>query len=126
MTAKELCMKYETDQFKDFLKYGPMAETKEQYLNWVNSWKVNYRELSDDIRKMKGMRKEYKYKYRDQSDKTSKHRTIVGDNPDYDEWACYYILYISGIAGRMLNARHYAKIESWKRKLAADEAKEAA
>jgi len=126
MTAIELYRKYLTDQFEDFLEYGTKAETKEQYLDWVKSWKAKYHVLSDDIRKMKGMRKENKYKYRDQSVNDIKRRIVIGKNPDYDEYAYLYTLYARRIAVRMLNARHYAKIESWKRKLASDEAKEAA
>lgn len=123
-TIKE---KYKATDMAEFLKQGPEAESKEEYLAWVAEWKSKYRELSRDIRELKKTRKEYVYKYREKGDDTSKRRTIVGDNPLYDGgWDALYLKSnLRDIANWMLQTRAEAKIAAGKRMEAARQ-KEAA
>ena len=58
-----------------------LVNDREKYLAWRKQWKAMYKELSEDIRTVKGMRKKNKYQYRDPSDRLVKRRVVVGDNP---------------------------------------------
>jgi hypothetical protein len=126
MTAKKIYNKYDTAEFNAFLGHGENAKSKEQYLEWAGRWKTKYRELCGDITRVKGMRKQNKYQYRDPQDNTVQRRTIIGENSNHDSQAWLYVDYMGGAAYRMLSARNKARRASWVRKLAADAEREAA
>ena len=121
MNALDIQRKYaDKIHLKPFIQLGVEAETKEAYLSWVKDWKQKYEELSNDIRAMKGMRKEYKYTYREKGNDTDQKRTKVGDNDNYDSSASYRVGWVQYQAELMLAGRARAKVASWKRKCEAD------
>lgn len=117
MTARTISANYMNPQFVEFMEQGRKTKTKENYLTWVNEWKSTYARLSNDIRKIKSMRKPYLYDYRDRDDQTSKKRMNGRDNPDYDNLACMFVQDLKGIATDMIQARVEARKASWERKM---------
>lgn len=96
--------------FAELLKGGVNAESKEEYLRWVDDWKKQYATLSEQIRRLKRMRPEYVW--------TSNGgiRSRVGTNPIHHEAASWVAAVMGNMATDMLTARSDAKIASWSRK----------
>lgn len=81
--------------------------TREEYLAWVQNWKLAYRGLSRTIRELKAARKEFRYEY--SNVRGQKKRRKVGENSHYDSKACWYVLMFSDAATDMLDLRSEAK-----------------
>ena len=93
-------------------------KTREEYLEYRAEWKKAYKELSKEIRKAKSCRKEYQWKYREKGDTTSKRRTKIGSNPDYDSYAGGRAAYLKIKAKRMLDELVEAKIRAGEQRAA--------
>ena len=120
----EITKKYNADYYA-FLSQGQEVKTKGEYLAWVVEWKAKYRELTNDIRAIKGMRKVNTYAYRAKGDDTTKRRTIVGLNNKYEERSQWIRVSMKDIANNALEARANAKVAAGKR-MAEDRIAEAA
>jgi len=84
--------------------------TRTEYLAWVQNWKTEYKALSAQIRTAKSQRKENLWSYRAKGDTTSKNRTAVGTNPNYNSQAGSAAQYLSKQATAMLELRAEAKL----------------
>jgi len=84
--------------------------TRTEYLVWVQNWKTEYKALSAQIRTAKTQRKENLWSYRAKGDTSSKKRTVVGENPNYNPRAASAAQYLSKQATAMLELRAEAKL----------------
>ena len=91
-------------------------KTKDEYLKWRAEWKVEYKELSKEIRRLKNARKEFVWKYRPKGNDTMKRRTKVGPNPNYDSSVGWEIWSGKGKATYALELLKEAKIEAGKQR----------
>ena len=93
-------------------------KTREEYLKWRAEWKTEYKELSRAIRELKCARKKYIWKYRPKDDNTSKRRTKIGPNPNYDYSASWKAASKRYRAYNMLETLKEAKIQAGKQRAA--------
>ena len=111
-------------------KYDRYSETyvfewasKEEYLEWRTNWRKAYKQLSKIIRELKGQRKKFKWEYRPKGNDTMKRRTKIGENPNHDYSADWYVGMYSSIARELMQVRMASKIEAGRqRNLRLDEA----
>lgn len=110
-------------EFNKFLEEGrAQVSSKEEYIDWKLRWGSLYKEISEAIRQLKSMRKQYRYEYRETGDRMSKRRVVIGDNPNHDSGAEWIRSDFSSMAKRMMQAREMAKEVSIKNKKANFEA----
>lgn len=64
-------------------KYDEVTD-RETYLAFRDAWKKAYKDLSQEIRDLKGTRKQYTWKYRPKGDTGSQKKIKTGDNPRYE------------------------------------------
>lgn len=61
-----------------------------EYLDWRKEWRLQYKELSKEIREIKKSRKQFRYEYRPKDNTAMKRRWKIGPNPSYDPYANSY------------------------------------
>ena len=84
--------------------------TREEYLAYRAEWKVEYKILTKDSREAKGQRKQFKWEYRPKGDTSSKRKTKLGPNPNYDNYASSRVMSLRWKARNMLEELAEAKI----------------
>lgn len=89
---------------------------KESYLKFRETWAKEYMILSAKIRTLKHNRKEYIWQYRKKGDNTSKRRTKIRANPNYDSMASYNAYILRIYANDMMCILENAKKRSYELK----------
>lgn len=95
--------------------------TKEEYLQYREDWKKEYKELSSIIHNLKKQRKQFKWEYREKGDQASKRKTKAGDNPSYNPNAAMKAANLGNKATTLLAELHEAKAYSWELRQKAQE-----
>lgn len=84
---------------------------REAYLDWMARWKALYAEISQTIRAVKGMRKEFRYAYREPGENEKPRRVKIGPNPNHkSDWRVQaHRDELRSIAAQMMELRAAAK-----------------
>ena len=90
--------------------------SREDYLEWRAKWRQTYKVLSKIIRSLKGQRKQFKYEYRPKDNNTMPRRIKIGENPNYDYSASWYVEMYRSKARELMKVRTASKIESGRRR----------